>query len=233
MKRLSIIALLSLTTACFGGGVVNDTFLIEVDDDSGPVDTNPGDTGKDDTGKEDTGKEDTGQDTGPPSGPKVQIVTGLGTVVLVMADDAAPLTTANFLKYVDDGFYDGDDGAGATLFHRVIPGFMAQGGGTTESGTQKTTRQAIVNESDNGLSNARGTIAMARTSDPDSATSQFFINVDDNSFLDVDGSYPPGYAVFGEVISGMDVVDAMVAVSTDSNDKPTTDIVIQDMERVQ
>lgn len=110
---------------------------------------------------------------------------------------------------------------------------MAQGGGTAEGGGQKTTRDAIVNESENGLGNARGTIAMARTSDLDSATSQFFINLADNSFLDVDGSYPPSYAVFGEVVSGMDVVDAMVAVSTDSNDKPATDIVIQDMERGQ
>ena len=210
MKRLSLIALLSLTTACFGDKATDDTFLIE------------GDT------------EEEGQDSGTQGEvARVEIVTGMGTVVVDMAMADAPITTANFLRYVDDGFYDGDDGGGSTLFHRVIPGFMAQGGGVLASGGEKTTREAIVNESDNGLSNVRGSIAMARTNDPDSATSQFFINVVDNDFLDVDGSYPPGYAVFGEVVSGMDVVDAMVAVSTNGNDMPETDIVIHDMERVE
>lgn len=206
MKRLSLIALLTLTTACFKGDV-EDT----------------GETAVDDTAVDDTGVAGATQ---------VEIVTGMGSVVVEMAEADAPITTANFLQYVDDGFFDGDDGGGATLFHRVIPDFMAQGGGVLESGAQKTTREAIVNESDNGLSNARGTIAMARTQALDTATSQFFINVVDNDFLD-GGSDGSGYAVFGEVVSGMDVVDAMVAVSTDGNDKPTTDIVIQDMERVE
>ena len=209
MKRLSLIVLLTLTTACTQG--------------------ESKETGLDDTAVQDTAVDDTQaeQDI------QVEIVTSMGTVVIVMAESDAPITTANFLQYVDDGFYDGDDGAGSTLFHRVIPGFMAQGGGTLESDAQKTTRQAIVNESDNGLSNARGTLAMARTNDPNSATSQFFINVVDNGFLDIDGDYPPGYAVFGEVVSGMDVVDAMVAVSTDASDQPDADIVIQDMERME
>jgi cyclophilin family peptidyl-prolyl cis-trans isomerase len=217
MKRLSLIALLSLTTACFGGDTVNDTFLVVGDD-----------SGQDDSGTDD----DTG-DTQVGGGTQVQLVTSMGTVVIEMAEIDAPITTANFLQYVDDGFFDGDDGGGSTLFHRVIPGFMAQGGGVLETGAQKSTRQAIVNESDNGLSNARGTVAMARTQNIDTATSQFFINVADNDFLDGESSNPSGYAVFGEVVSGMDVVDAMVALSTDGNDQPDTDIVIQDMERAQ
>jgi cyclophilin family peptidyl-prolyl cis-trans isomerase len=210
MKRLSLIVLLTLTTACTQGESKEET-------------------GLDDTAVQDTAVNDTQaeQDT------QVEIVTSMGTVVIVMAESDAPLTTANFLQYVDEGFYDGDDGAGGTLFHRVIPGFMAQGGGLLESGAEKTTRSAIVNESDNGLENMRGTLAMARTNEPNSATSQFIINVVDNNFLDIDGSYPPGYAVFGEVVSGMDVVDAMVAVSTDGSDRPTSDIVIQDMERME
>jgi len=205
MKRMSLIALLPLLTAC--------------EKTEGLTQETGGDTG------ENSAVEDTQAD------PAVQIelVTGLGTVVIELAETQAPITTANFLQYVDEGFYDGDDGAGGTLFHRVIPGFMAQGGGLLESGVEKTTRSAIVNESDNGLENMRGTIAMARTNDPNSATSEFFINVENNNFLDIDGSYPPGYAVFGEVVSGMDVVDAMVAVSTDGNDRPTSDILIQDM----
>lgn len=208
MKRLSLIALLSLTTAC-----------IKADVEETATDTPADDTAVDDTQVA--------------AGTQVEIVTGMGTVVLELYEDDAPVTSANFLQYVDDGFYDGDDGGGETLFHRVIPDFMAQGGGVLASGSQKTTRDAIVNESDNGISNARGTVAMARTNDPDSATSQFFINVVDNDFLDIDGSYPPGYAVFGEVVSGMDVVDAMVGVSTNSADRPDSDILIQDMERVE
>lgn len=209
MKRLILtVALLSLSTACLKG--------------------EPDET----AGGEETALDDTG-DTEVTGATQVELVTGMGSVVIELALDEAPITTANFLQYVDDGFYDGDDGGGSTLFHRVIPGFMAQGGGVLESGAQKTTREAIVNESDNGLSNARGTIAMARTSAPDTATSQFFINVVDNDFLDIDGNNPPGYAVFGEVVSGMDVVDAMVAVERDGNDRPNTDIVIQDMERME
>jgi peptidyl-prolyl cis-trans isomerase B (cyclophilin B) len=210
MKRLSLIAFLTLTTACTKG---------EVEDTAQDTAAKPDDSGL--------------GDTQVASGTQVEIVTGMGTVVVELYEDEAPVTTSNFLQYVDDGFYDGDDGLGETLFHRMIVDFMAQGGGILASGSQKTTRDAIVNESDNGISNARGTIAMARTNAPNSATSQFFINVVDNDFLDIDGSYPPGYAVFGEVVSGMDVVDAMVNVATDGSDRPDTDIVIQDMERVE
>jgi cyclophilin family peptidyl-prolyl cis-trans isomerase len=174
---------------------------------------------------------DTVTDTESAGPAQVELVTTLGTVVLELDAEAAPVTAANFLQYVDDGFYDGDDGLGATTFHRVIPGFMAQGGGRTTS-TNKDTRDPIVNESDNGLSNLRGTIAMARTDDPDSATSQFFINVVDNTQLDIDGLYPPGYAVFGSVISGMDVVDEIVAVPRNGNDVPETPIEITDAERL-
>lgn len=123
---------------------------------------------------------------------------------------AAPITSANFLEYVEGGFFDGTDGNGATIFHRVVPGFVIQGGGFTEALQQKATLPPIDNESGNGLANVRGAISMARTPDPDSATSQFFINLIDNDFLDD----PPGYAVFGSVVEGMEVVDAMAAVAT-------------------
>lgn len=173
-------------------------------------------------------------DSSTPSGlPLVEIETDLGSVVVEIDTEQAPVTGENFLQYVDDGFYDGDDGLGATLFHRVIPDFMAQGGGVLASGELKTPRDPIANESDNGLSNLRGTIAMARTSEPDSANSQFFINVVDNEFLDIDGSYPPGYAVFGSVVSGMEVVDALVGLDTDSADRPLVDHPILDCERVE
>ena len=117
---------------------------------------------------------------------------------------------ANFLSYVEDGFYD------ATIFHRVIENFMIQGGGFDENFQQKETKAPIENEADNGLSNKRGTLAMARTNDPHSATAQFFINTVDNDFLDFKGKAPSGwgYAVFGEVVEGMDVVDKIRAVKT-------------------
>nr|WP_010132987.1 peptidylprolyl isomerase [Microbulbifer agarilyticus] len=136
--------------------------------------------------------------------PRVELQTDLGTIELVLYADKAPITVENFLKYVDSGFYDG------TIFHRVIPGFMAQGGGFTFDFQEKPTDDAIKNESDNGLSNARGTIAMARTSVPDSATSQFFINLVDNSRLDGSAD-KPGYTVFGKVLLGMGVVQQIAA----------------------
>jgi cyclophilin family peptidyl-prolyl cis-trans isomerase len=144
--------------------------------------------------------------------PTVTLETSLGDIVIELDEEAAPITTANFLAYVETGFYDGNDGQGATIFHRVIPNFMIQGGGLTAEMTNKATMPPIVNESGNGLSNVRGSIAMARTNDPDSATAQFFINVVDNFGLDD----PPGYAVFGAVVQGMDVVDTIVAVDTTS-----------------
>ena len=137
--------------------------------------------------------------------------------------EKAPVTVSNFLRYVEEGFYDG------AIFHRVIPGFMIQGGGFTADGVQKETRDPIILESDNGLSNLKGTIAMARTIDPDSATSQFFINLVDNTGLDR-GSSSLGYAVFGEVVSGMETVEAIGSVATGSrgpySDWPTEDVVI-------
>jgi cyclophilin family peptidyl-prolyl cis-trans isomerase len=127
----------------------------------------------------------------------------------VEVDEAkAPISAKNFLQYVDEGFYDG------VIFHRVISGFMIQGGGFTSQMQQKKTRETIQNEAANGLKNLRGTLAMARTSAPHSASAQFFINHKDNAFLDYPGSDGWGYAVFGRVVAGMDVVDKIAAVQT-------------------
>lgn len=142
-----------------------------------------------------------------PGNPVVVFETTKGDIVLELDPARAPGTVANFLEYVEDGFYDG------TIFHRVIPGFMIQGGGFNEAMEQKRTRDPIKNEADNGLRNRRGTIAMARTGVVDSATSQFFINVSDNAQLN-HSQRDFGYAVFGEVTSGMDVVDAIVESPT-------------------
>ncbi|WP_235185944.1 peptidylprolyl isomerase [Methylomarinum vadi] len=158
---------------------------------------------------------------------KVKLTTTMGDIVIELNAEKAPISSENFLAYVRDGFYDG------TIFHRVIPGFMAQGGGFDTDFQQKETRAAIKNEADNGLKNERGTIAMARTPDPDSATAQFFINYKDNSFLNYTSPTPNGwgYAVFGEVVEGMDVVDEMAGVPTGNNgmhqDVPKTNIVIE------
>ncbi|ADI38427.1 peptidylprolyl isomerase [Waddlia chondrophila] len=142
----------------------------------------------------------------------VKLQTSLGDITLELYPDKAPVTVKNFLQYVDSGHYDG------TIFHRVIDGFMIQGGGYTENLTQKPTKEPIANEANNGLKNKRGTIAMARTNVVDSATSQFFINVVDNSFLDFKGENPRefGYCVFGKVTDGMDVVDQIKSVDTQS-----------------
>ena len=154
--------------------------------------------------------------------PHVTFETSMGKFVLELYPDKAPKTVANFLSYVKAHFYDG------TIFHRVIPSFMIQGGGFTPDMQEKATQAPIKNESNNGVSNARGTISMARTSDPDSASSQFFISVKDNkSSLDYKGP-GTGYAVFGKVIEGMDVVDKIVAVPTTTKgpygDVPVTPI---------
>jgi len=142
---------------------------------------------------------------------KVKLATSAGDIVIELDKAKAPKTVENFVQYVKDGHYNG------TVFHRVIPSFMIQGGGMTADMTEKKTRPPIPLESKNGLSNVRGSIAMARTGDPNSATSQFFINVQDNPRLDAasarDGN---GYAVFGKVISGMDVVDKIRVVPTSS-----------------
>ncbi|HOQ04790.1 MAG TPA: peptidylprolyl isomerase [Anaerohalosphaeraceae bacterium] len=141
---------------------------------------------------------------------QVLMKTTLGDIKLELDEEAAPITTANFLEYVQNGHYDG------TIFHRVIKDFMIQGGGLTKEMRPKPTYEPIVNEASNGLKNKRGTIAMARTSEPDSATCQFFINHRDNDFLNYRGPQPDriGYAVFGKVIEGMEVVDRIASVKT-------------------
>ncbi|WP_085318356.1 peptidylprolyl isomerase [Derxia lacustris] len=142
------------------------------------------------------------------AGPRVALDTNLGRIVLELDDAKAPVSTANFLKYAGDGFYAG------TIFHRVIGDFMIQGGGFNAGMKEKPTRAPIANEARNGLHNARGSIAMARTSNPDSATAQFFINVVDNPRLDYPQPDGYGYAVFGKVVDGMDVVDKIRALPT-------------------
>jgi peptidyl-prolyl cis-trans isomerase A (cyclophilin A) len=153
---------------------------------------------------------------------KVKLATSAGDIVVELDAAKAPKTVDNFLQYVKAGHYDG------TVFHRVIDNFMIQGGGMTADGKEKATRAPIGLESRNGLANDRGTIAMARTSDPNSASAQFFINVKDNAFLNQpqakDGN---GYAVFGKVISGMEVVDKIKVVPTGPGDVPTTPVIIK------
>jgi peptidyl-prolyl cis-trans isomerase B (cyclophilin B) len=158
---------------------------------------------------------------------RVRIETNLGNMVVELNSAAAPKTVENFLQYVRDGHYN------ATVFHRVIKGFMIQGGGFTEDLQQKSTRPPIPNEADNGLKNLRGTIAMARTADPNSATAQFFINTVDNAFLDFTAKTPKGwgYCVFGKVVEGMDAVDAIEKQPTTSKriggDVPVTSVIIK------
>lgn len=153
--------------------------------------------------------------------------TNMGDITIELETEKAPVTSANFIEYVKAGNYDG------TIFHRVINGFMVQGGGFDEKMTQKPTRAAIKNEANNGLKNTVGTLAMARTNDPHSATTQFFINVSDNAFLNFSGenSQGWGYAVFARVVEGMDIVNQMKAVKTSSagghQDVPVTPIVIE------
>jgi peptidyl-prolyl cis-trans isomerase A (cyclophilin A) len=161
--------------------------------------------------------------------PGARVQTSLGDFVIELDPENAPITVSNFLQYVDDGFYDG------TTFHRVILDFVVQGGGLTPDLVEKETRSPIINESDNGLLNVRGAVAMARSDDPDSATAQFFVNLADNPDLDAspDG---PGYAVFGRVIEGMDVVDQIALIPTEQrdglSDVPVEDVVIENVEQI-
>lgn len=165
--------------------------------------------------------------------PVVELDTSYGQIVIELNQEKAPLTVANFLDYVQSGHYDG------TIFHRVINGFMIQGGGMDANMAEKRTGTPIKNEADNGLANEVGSIAMARTSDPHSATAQFFINVNNNSFLNYSSPTPQGwgYAVFGKVIKGMDVVNQIKSVPTGSykfhNDVPTEPVVIKSAKIVQ
>jgi len=163
--------------------------------------------------------------------PTVVIHTSRGDIEVELYEDQAPVTVKNFLDYTRKGYYDG------TIFHRVIPGFMIQGGGFDAELEQKPTEAPIENEADNGLSNQRGTLAMARTNEPDSATAQFFINVVDNPALNHRGKQSGrtwGYAVFGRVIEGMDVVDQIRAVPTEARgphqDVPIEPVIIENIE---
>ena len=157
----------------------------------------------------------------------ITLHTNLGDIKLQLNAEKAPLTVANFMKYVDEGFFDG------TIFHRVIDGFMIQGGGFNEDMSQKRSGEPVKNEANNGLSNRTGTVAMARTSDPHSATAQFFININDNTFLDfkAENNQGWGYCVFGEVVEGMDIVEKIKAVSTGNKgmhqDVPLEAVVIE------
>ncbi|MBI3900472.1 MAG: peptidylprolyl isomerase [Gammaproteobacteria bacterium] len=165
--------------------------------------------------------------------PKVRITTSAGVIEIELDAKKAPVSTANFLRYVDKGFYNG------TIFHRIIPGFMVQGGGFLPGLKQKPTDSPIKNEADNGLKNLAGTIAMARTMDPDSASAQFFINTIDNNFLDHRAKNPQGwgYAVFGKVTKGMDVVkkieSAPAGTTGPFENVPREDIVIKKAERMK
>ncbi|WP_211705402.1 peptidylprolyl isomerase [Moritella viscosa] len=158
---------------------------------------------------------------------KALIKTNLGEITIELYPEQAPVSVANFISYVEKDFYSG------IIFHRVIPGFMAQTGGFNENLEKQTTKAPIINEANNGLSNERGTLSLARTNNPNSATSQFFINLKDNNFLNRSGSSASqaGYAVFGRVIKGMDVVDKMAKQPTGKkkhySDVPLTNIVIE------
>lgn len=165
--------------------------------------------------------------------PRVALVTSKGRIVIELFPQKAPASVKNFLAYVDAGFYDG------TVFHRVIPKFMIQGGGLTADMTKKPTEKPVSNEADNNLKNTRGSVAMARTGDPHSATSQFFINTADNDFLNYREKTPQGwgYAVFGRVTEGMTVVDAIAGVKTGNSgmfrDVPVEPVVIEKVQRVK
>lgn len=163
--------------------------------------------------------------------PLVKLTTNKGDITIELDADKAPKTVENFLAYVDSGFYND------TVFHRVIEGFMIQGGGLTADMEKKETRAPVENEAKNGLKNARGTIAMARTNDPHSATAQFFINHNDNDNLDYPSFDGWGYAVFGKVTDGMDVVDAIATVSTGvragRRNVPKDAVVIESISRIE
>ena len=156
---------------------------------------------------------------------QIKLQTSKGDIVVELNEEAAPITAKNFLDYVEANFFDG------TIFHRVINGFMIQGGGFAPDMTQKQTRDPIINEANNGLKNDRGSLAMARTNDPNSATTQFFINHKDNDFLNYAGPANPGYAVFAKVVEGLDVVDSIAEVETATSghhdDVPVEPIVIE------
>ncbi|HXC10115.1 MAG TPA: peptidylprolyl isomerase [Steroidobacteraceae bacterium] len=159
----------------------------------------------------------------------IRFETSLGDFTVELFEKDAPLSVANFLSYIDAGFFDG------TIFHRIVPGFVIQGGGFTEDMSQKKTQSPVKNEADNGLKNKRGTLSMARTSDINSATSQFFVNLKDNEFLDHSrGNF--GYAVFAQVTEGMDVIDKIAAVETGRkrgfDDVPVEAVIMKSVRRL-
>ena len=159
----------------------------------------------------------------------IHFETNLGRFTVELYEKEAPVTVANFLKYIDEGFFDG------TTFHRIVPGFVIQGGGFTADMSQKRTHETIKNEADNGIKNTRGTLSMARTNDINSATSQFFVNLKDNDFLDHSrGNF--GYAVFARVTEGMDVVDKIAAVETGRrrgfDDVPVEAVIMKSVRRI-
>ena len=205
--------LLTLPARIFSAGLIACTFALGI-------------TG---CGASEPGKQtvSTAPAAGQPPNPRVLIETSQGNVVVELFPGNAPQSVGNFLNYAQSGFYDG------LIFHRVIPGFMVQGGGMTPDMAEKPKNAPIQNEADNGLKNLRGTLAMARTMDPHSASSQFFINVADNAFLNHRGKSVEGwgYAVFGQVVDGMDVVDAIVAVprgrTGPHDDVPKTPVLMQ------
>lgn len=163
---------------------------------------------------------------------QVSVTTNLGEFIIELEQEKAPVSSENFLRYVEDGSYEG------TIFHRVIPGFMAQGGGFDKDLKRRSGYEPIKNESTNGLSNAKATVAMARTQDPDSATRQFYINYQNNTFLDAQGSRP-GYAVFGKVVSGFPVIEKMTEIPTATirsmgmKDVPEQPIVIESINIIK
>ena len=159
----------------------------------------------------------------------IRFETTLGDFTIELLEKDAPLSVANFSRYIDEGFFDG------TIFHRIVPGFVIQGGGFTDDMTQKRTQPPVKNEADNGLKNKRGTLSMARTNDINSATSQFFVNLKDNDFLDHSrGNF--GYAVFARVTGGMDVIDKIAAVETGRrrgfDDVPVDPVIMKSVKRV-
>jgi peptidyl-prolyl cis-trans isomerase A (cyclophilin A) len=160
----------------------------------------------------------------------IRFETSLGDFTIELFEKEAPESVANFTRYIDDGFFDG------TIFHRIVPGFVIQGGGFTEDMAQKKTKPPVKNEADNGLKNKRGTLSMARTNDINSATSQFFVNLKDNDFLDHSrGNF--GYAVFAKVTEGMDVIDKIAAVETGRkrgfDDVPVEAVTMKSVKRVK
>ena len=160
--------------------------------------------------------------------PQLEVKTSLGTISIELYEDKAPKSVENFLQYAKDDFFNG------TVFHRVIPGFMIQGGGFTPDMKQKATRAPVTNEARNGLKNQTGTLAMARTSDPHSATAQFFINLKDNGFLDYPGRDGWGYTVFGKVVQGFDIVQKIAMVPTGNagphQNVPNTPVIIESVK---